>query len=164
MAIIDFPVWFSMARGYWSLEYTATVRSLAGAQEASLALRVQHGQEGQGSEWNPNDIKQLLGRETLKGYHQKCPGKQNTWSLERCNQIIGKCLLPVFIGGYTGILSKIKQPLATVHVLWVAVSNVYGIYAVQLCSIECLWIFSAAPSKNVKQYMGYPFENLRKWW
>ena len=37
-----------------------TLLRLAGAQEASFALRVQNGQEGQRSEGNPNDIQQRL--------------------------------------------------------------------------------------------------------
>lgn len=45
-----------MVFGHWSTEWR-----LAGAQQASFALRVQHSQEGQRSEGNPNDIKELLG-------------------------------------------------------------------------------------------------------
>ena len=53
--------------------------SLASAQQASFALRVQHSQEGQRSEGNSNDIKELLGTTRFQLRKPLALGYQTGW-------------------------------------------------------------------------------------
>ena len=135
-----------MVFGHWSTEWR-----LAGAQQASFALRVQHSQEGQGSEGNPNDIKELLGTTTFQLRNPLALGYQNRLGtqtkMELCNGTI------------------LYHPLGRVHCQFsledtienLATASKFGsalgccnqflrvlCCSITVCSIKCLWLFSAS--------------------